>query len=226
MRRDDARRQGMTLIEVMIVIMIIAVVAGGLTMGIGAINRSKLRGSCMTIGAAARFAFHRAVSQGNTVRIRLDFTENAVSLEEAHGAMTINRNPEEDETEEDDAVVDPWAAAAARLDGTLGANLGRSAFGPITDEDGDAIDRFTPRPLENVAIVQLFTPHEPEPRTSGVGYIYFFPGGRAEGAVVQLADADEHVYTVSLHPLTGRPTIVPYAEEPEDIEDEDLRDPG
>lgn len=224
--RRRKRSLGISLVEILIVVVIIVVASTGLSYGLGAVTRTKLRGACMTYSAAARFAYHRAVSQHKTVRIRLDFEQHAISLEEAHADVTITRDDEDDETEEDDAAVDPWAAAAARLEGTLGASLGRSGFQPIADGDGNILERFQPRPLDGVRIGRLMTPHESDPRESGVGYVYFFAGGRAEPAVVQFVDSSDRVYSVSLHPLTGRPSISNFAADATEYDEDDLRDPG
>ncbi|HJL44968.1 MAG TPA: prepilin-type cleavage/methylation domain-containing protein, partial [Polyangiaceae bacterium LLY-WYZ-15_(1-7)] len=78
-----------------------------------------------------------------------------------------------------------------------------------------------------VRITRLFTPHEREPRETGRGYIYFFPGGRTEHAVVQITDGEDNVYSIEVHALTGRAEIHAYAHEPVELDDEsELRDPG
>ncbi|MEM7609056.1 MAG: hypothetical protein AAF411_27220 [Myxococcota bacterium] len=234
-RRGEAT-SGITLIEILLVIAIGAIIIAGAASGIGAINRTNLRAASTTLGAAARFSFHRAVSAGKTVRIALDFNANTISLEEAHGDITIESEEDDDDDEgDDDGARDPWVNARARLEGSIGANLGRASFSVIseqTDEDGDGrvqrtpIDRFQPRPLEGVVIHRLISPHELEPRKEGTGYIYFFPSGRAENAVVQFMNSDEIIYSVEIEALTGKPEIYNYEFGEEDLEERELRDPG
>ncbi len=236
-RHHRPAQSGMTLIEVMIVIVIGALLAVGATMGIGAITRANLRAGCMTVSAAARFAYHRAVSHGKTTRLAFDFGAHTLAIEEAHGNVVIEAPGEDDDDEDgdDDGSRDPWAAASAALDDTLHANLGRASFSPISnevDEDGDGrveripIDRFQPRPFEGCAPHLLISPHEREPREDGKGYIYFFPSGRAEHAVLQLVNEDGIVYSVEIEALTGRAQIHPFAFGEEDLEELELRDPG
>jgi general secretion pathway protein H len=44
-----------------------------------------------------------------------------------------------------------------------------------------------------------------DPVTSGRAYIYFFPLGQTEPAIVTLADSSgETIYSLVVHPLTGR----------------------
>jgi general secretion pathway protein H len=73
---------------------------------------------------------------------------------------------------------------------------------------------------ENTQFLKVFTPHDPEPREEGRAYIYFFPNGTAEHAFVQLSDGDERVFTVEIHPLTGKSYFFNEAVEPEEELDE------
>jgi general secretion pathway protein H len=229
----------MTLIEVMIVIVIISLAAGGITMALGALTRTKLRSSCVKIMAASRYAYNRAVSQGNTVRIRIDLSDATMSLEEAHGRVTLSRvdDPRREGANEaageDGAAVAPWAAAEARLSETFQPSFGASPFGPITGRGGETLRKYQSQPIGGgVRVLRMFLPHEPDPRAEGVGAIYFFPGGQTEHAVVQLTDASDTVYSVEIHPLTGRARLHDWAFEPEDLRDasdedlSDVRDPG
>ena len=219
-RRGSARaRVGMSLIEVMVVILILAVAAISLSYGFGALNRTQLRSACMRITAASRFAYNRAISRGTTVRLAFDFRADTMAIEEAHGRITLARNDDtrrlsiEDEGEGEAAdAVDPWAAAQARLADTLHPSFGASPFQPIAGR------RYVAAPVaESVQIDRLITPHENEPRERGVGHIYFFPHGQTEHAVVWLSDGGDHVFSVEIHPLSGRARVRPSAYEPEEL---------
>jgi general secretion pathway protein H len=211
----------MTLIEMMIVILIVAIAATGVSYGISAMTRASLRSACMTFTAAARWAYGRSISRGTTVRLVFDMEEsrNRMWFEEAHGRVTLARVDDarraELEDDEDGTSVDPWAAAQARLDDALRPTFGASPFQQISGE------RFEPREIANgVTFDRLIVPHEPEPRTDGRGSIYFFPGGQTEHAILWLTDGNERVYSVELHPLTGRTRVYPYAYEPDHMLDD------
>ena len=214
-------RQGMTLIEIMIVVLIIAVAATGLSYGFGALNRTNLRSACMRITAASRFAYNRAITRGTTVRIALDFSSGTMAIEEGHGRITLARTSdarrqriEEDAEEGEDvsAAVDPWEAARARLADTLHPSFGASPFQPISGR------RYEPQPLAaGVELERLITPHEAEPRERGIGHIYFFPHGQTEHAVVWMTDGGESVFSVEIHPLSGRARVRSAAYEPEEL---------
>ena len=70
---------------------------------------------------------------------------------------------------------------------------------------------------EGVEIERLITPHEAEPRTRGRGHIYFFPHGQTEHAVVWLGDGGDTVFSVEIHPLSGRARVRSSAYEPEEL---------
>ena len=134
----------MTLIEIMIVIVIMALAAGGATVALNSVTRAKLRSACVRIVAGARFGYHRSVVRGRTVRMVLDIDTGSISFEEADGRVFLARNDDDtrlelDETDADLAAVDPWSAAQARLEDTFTPSFGRSPFGPISNEDGEPL---------------------------------------------------------------------------------------
>src|SRR5690606_40758470 len=111
--------EGLTLIEVMIVFVIMALAAAGATLGIGALTRTELRSSAMRVAAAASFAFSRSISTGRTVRVVLDLERDTVGLEETSGKVALSRMDERADPEEDESdmgAVDPWESARAKME--------------------------------------------------------------------------------------------------------------
>ena len=118
-------------------------------------------------------------------------------------------------------ITDPFLAAMAQ--GASGDVTGGKAgyrgpkFQPAEGDSGE------PRELEGSSgFLRVFSPHEPRPREDGKAYIYYFPGGVAEHTIVQLTDGDEeepHVYSVEIHPLSGRAQVHDFElEPPEDLD--------
>jgi general secretion pathway protein H len=221
------RREGMTLVEILVVVVIIAMVATGITFAVGGITRSNLRKASMRVVSSARYGYSRAAARGTTVRVLLDFDNNRISVEESHGRIFLARTDdvrreEVEEQGEDGAAVDPWAAAHARLSETMRPSFGSTMFEPIRGVQGEVLSNYTPRAIGNgIRFVKLIAPHEPQPRERGQGAIYFFPGGMSEHAVVQLADSGDRVYSVEIHPLTGRGKVHTTAFEPEPLSEDD-----
>lgn len=227
--RGTRRTSGMSLIEVLIVIVIVAIAAGGMTMGISAITRSKLRAACMRVVSASRYGYHRAITTGKTVRVVFDMDSGTISIDEGRaGILLANPDHEREEGDEEDAV-DPWQRARERLESPLAPTFGATPFTPIVDDDGDPVERYQPSPLgDGIRVTRLIVPHLREPQTEGRGAIYFFPNGRSEHAIVHLTDSRDRTMTVEIMGLTGRGVVRAGAYEPEELEDarEGPRDPG
>ena len=64
----------------------------------------------------------------------------------------------------------------------------------------------------------VYTPRVVDPLTAGRAYIYFFPLGQTEPAIVTLSDpkGDERVYSLVVHPITGRVKIYNQQVQPPD----------
>lgn len=122
------------MIEVMVVVTIIAVLISGVALSIGATSRVKLRSSCYTLMSAIRYSFSRAVTQGTTVRLVLDFNSKELSIEETKGRVVLSK---EDETGEglrrsEDEEKERAEARGAREDDFLdlsGSSATSSSFG-------------------------------------------------------------------------------------------------
>jgi type II secretory pathway pseudopilin PulG len=210
----------MTLIEIMIVVILLAIVASGISYAFGALTRTQLRSACMHVTAAARYAYNRAIARNTTVRLAFDLDADTMGFEESEIPVALARIGDErreasddaDESDVDSAGVDPWAAAQARLADTIHPTFGASPFSAIEGR------RYAAHPLASgIHIDRLYTPHEDDPREEGTGHIYFFPHGQTENAVVWLSDGNEQVFSVEIHPITGRTIVRASAYEPEEL---------
>jgi general secretion pathway protein H len=84
--------------------------------------------------------------------------------------------------------------------------------------------RFAPREMpRGIKLLAVYTAHTEGRQEEGVQYLYFWPGGMTERAVVQVADGDDGTtFSVVVHPLTGRTRIENVPVEPEaDLVDEE-----
>lgn len=213
----------MTLVELMLVMVIISLAATGTMVSVNALARTKLRAAAMRVAAAARFARHRALTQGKTVRVVLDLDQGTLGIEEASGRVTLTRATDDDEEPE---VVDPWEAAQAIMDHPDEPTLGATAFGAICDEDGDPISRFTEQPFDgNIRITRFISPHETEPRERGRVAFYYFPNGSGEHTYVELQDPRENRLTVEIDGLSARASVSSERIDPRDVAEKQPRDP-
>lgn len=125
MRRADSQ-EGFTLIELVIVILIMAGAVTAVAIGIGSTSKAKLQSSAWTLAAATRYAYSRAVTQGVTVRMVLDFDRRTVQLQETTGRVVLNR---EDET---------------------GSGLHREGVEDMYKADGGVVDRAESISLDDI----------------------------------------------------------------------------
>lgn len=214
----------MTLIELIVVVVILAFAASGLSFSLGALTKTHLKSGAAKLAAAARFAYNRALVRGTTVRIAFDLPGNTFSIEEAHGRIALARADDErrkntlEKGGADVVAVDPWVAARNRIQEALRPTFGASPFHAITGENGKAITRYQKISLgRRVQLVKLIVPHEPGPLEQGKGAVHFFPAGMTEHAVLQLSDGGDGVYSVEIRPLTGRCRIYPEAYQPKQL---------
>jgi general secretion pathway protein H len=232
--RPRVRSAGVTLIEIMIVVVIIALGASAVSLGLGSLTRTNLRSACVRLMSLSRYAYHRALTQGTTVRVTLDFATNSFSVSEAHGRVTLVRSdaPLRKELGRDEdkgdpgAGIDPWAAAAARVAKLDQLSMPASPFEELKGPSGTPIARFRTQPIgDRIRLVKVVVAHEAEPKEEGKVDLFFFPSGLTQHTVVQLADSSDTIFSVEIHPLTGKGSIHTAPYEPELLFDDPTGDP-
>jgi general secretion pathway protein H len=208
--------RGFSLVELLIVVALLAVVTAGVVSGGGFAGSTQMRSSATSIIAAVRVATTRANTTGLPTRLVFDLDAQRLHLEETNGRM-LRRLNTEDAPDEDDpsAGASPAtqaekaaAAEAARI--LEGPREPPPAFTPVKDFARDNSDGKLGRPLgRSVRFKYVQTEHDPAPRTDGRAYLYFWPGGSTERAVVVLVrDGDDEGVSVVVSALSGRAEIV------------------
>jgi Tfp pilus assembly protein FimT len=214
----------MTLIEIIIVTVIMALASLGISFSLGALSRANLKAGAGKLGAAMRYAYNRAVTHGTTVRVVFKIPGNTFSIEEGHAGVLLSTRKDREEKRALNAAgktvdaVDPWAAAESRIKTPDKPTVGASPFSPLENEQGDVMKRYTNVSLgSGVQFIKMIVAHEPEPRTSGEAAVHFFAAGRSERALVELGDGRDGVYTVEVRALTGRVKVYGEAHESTEI---------
>lgn len=211
--RPRATVRGMTLIEIIIVVALMALLMGTLVLGSGALIGANRRAAATLIVSAVRKGLAHANTTGKPVRLRMDFESERVILEESSSRQVLRKTDEEEQEEAEKAEkADAGEALLAEVEAMAesilsGSSTGGPSFTPIEalGQDGDAPGRE----LGNkIRFVRVQTEHDQEPIEDGVAFLYFWPGGQTERAVIQIAQVGaEDGMTVVVSPLTGRAEI-------------------
>jgi general secretion pathway protein H len=208
-----ARRRGLTLIEIIVVMSIIAIVMGVAVAGSMQLPSAKLRRSATMVASAVKVAFTRATATSRNLRLVMDLGTQRIWLEEGDRPMLV-QSKDTTSTGGAEAVTD--AERAAREEGNKiikGPPVPKPSFHSIaTYGFGETEEGKDGKPLQRgITFRQVQIAHDDAPRTTGRTYLYFWPGGLTERASIQLrigeSEEDYQTLTLLVSPLTGKVTV-------------------
>ena len=199
----------MTLVEVLVVVVIIALVSGSLLAGSGQLGSARLKRASAMLVAAVRAAFTRATAVSKSVRLVLDLDKATINLEESQQPMLVQRS---DDSLGADPVTEAQKHAYEEGQRVLGGLViprpkFRSAKAAGFDRSGDGSGRSLGR---GVIFKQVQSAHDDAPKTEGLAYLHFWPGGQTERStiVIKMEKSDDGAgLTLMVSPLTGRVTV-------------------
>jgi general secretion pathway protein H len=207
LRKTTSR--GLTLVEVLIVIALIAVMSGAIFFGSGAFSGSRLRAAAGLILNGVRIGTTRANSTGKPVRLVLDLDQHRIILEESSSSVML-REREKSASAGAEAATEAEQKAVAEAERILeGPRAPRARFSPVKQFGFDTDDPSQGRELgRGIQYRQVQTEHDEQPRSEGRAYLYFFPGGGTERAAIQIRrDEEDEGLTVVVSALTGRARV-------------------
>ena len=207
---------GMTLIEVMVVMVLIILMVGSAVAGIRSMAKSDLRASASKMAGAVRYLFDRASTTGKVHRLVLDMDKRRywAEVSDDRFIMAGGRETEESRQKEAEKLAKEAEDAKKRAEERAGLDEMQARYKPESFRPKRAqfaaFKEMAVRPvdLKGALIADVYTPRLAEPLDVGKGYIYFFPLGMTEAAIVHLTDPKrETFYSLVVHPLTGRVQI-------------------
>ena len=204
------RARGLTLVEVLIVVALIALLSGSILFGSGLFASNRERSAAMLIVTGVRLGLTRANATGNPVRMVFDLDKNRVMLEETNGVMLLKKKDDNDTTAGAAPATQAEQEAKAEANRILdGPKPPAPRFKPVKEFVGDSDKPGEGRELGGgIKFHSVQTSHDDEPRKKGRAYLYFWPGGGTERASIQLESSpDDAGLTVLVSPLTGRAEI-------------------
>lgn len=192
------RARGFTLIELLVVLAVIAVVASAAVPAVESITGANARKSAGELAGAMRYLFDVAELRHASCRLAVDLDGRAWWAECAPGRVGLSRDAARDASEKDLAERFP-----DEKDDEMRRLLAKTRFGAF--EDRLVKKRELPG---RAAFGKVLLEGRREPLTEGLAYVNFFPGGRAQKAVVPVVDGD-NLYSIVLEPMTGVARVVP-----------------
>lgn len=214
-------RRGMTLIEIVVALMIVAVLFAAVTFGIGALTGARAQEASTELAGTIRALYDTAALSGRTCRLVFDLPEekNDEGLvkwraECAKGGATANARRDDELKElraknkdklKDDRrfrrLDDDSAPTLQQLQEQEQKRVEEAAeFSDFSSED--VVEKTLP---SNVR-VEVWTQKQRQPAKTGTAYLYFFPQGYTERAMVWVRQGD-NAWTLTISPLTGKTKI-------------------
>lgn len=211
--------RGFTLLEVLIVLAIVAMVTILSATGLRSFARTDLRNSASRMAGSIRYLFDRASTTGKVHRLVIDFEDGKYWAEVSDDSFVFAGGKETEESRQREARKIEKEEEARRLAEEREAAYGSSAipskylpkpfipkrakFGGFRDLAVKAVTLKS-----DVLIDDIYTPRLDQPISTGRGYLYFFPLGLTEAAVIHLSDEKkETFYSLLVHPLNGRVSV-------------------
>lgn len=218
-RARTRRRRGVTLVEVLVAVALAAVLVGGTFTGIGMLRQARLREASTLVVSALRIAYDHANATSRVTRLAFDLDNGTIAMQDSPGKLFLQQGRTGGAAGASDLEKAALEAGEEILDGPKKRRpefspVSRSALDVVADlREGD--DASAPRGKalpKDVRFRQIEVVHEDEPVTSELVYVYFWPGGLAERASVQLQlgaePTERDIMTISVKPLTGQVDVV------------------
>lgn len=220
------RQRGLTLIEIMVVLAIVALATGGVALSFRQVSRTTAKSNAARLAAAVRYLYDQAIVSGRYYRLTLDFGKNTYFAEAADDRFYLvagkEQSPGRGEAFDADAEQKKREAEQAKERENV-QGLAKQLQPPPSQKRAH-FQNFKDTTLPQVSmrgawVRDIYTPRQKEPYTRGRAFLYFFPDGHTEQAIIHVAsgkrpanedeeaerarDPDD-VYTLIVHPLTGR----------------------
>jgi general secretion pathway protein H len=189
------KNQGMTLIEILVALSIIAVVSAIALPTITNIFGENIKSSSRKLAGTIKYLFNQAIIKNRTMRLAYDFKTNTYWAEIADEKYLIEDEEEKEFYSSDDDED--------------------------KDEDFQQIKTklIKPRKLDSgVEFKSVYSMFKEEMIEDGRAYTHFFPGGFAEATVIHL-ESGKKVFSLVIEPMLGMAKIYDYFVDP-DFEEE------
>jgi len=202
----------------MIALVIVALITVVTVKGLRSFAKSDLRATASRMAGSIRYLFDRASTTGRVHRLVLDFDNGKYWAEVSDDQFILGSGKETEDSRKREvekiAKEDEIKRQEAEKEASFGASQIPTRYMPKPfmpkRAKFDAFRETSVKPVtlkSGVVLADIYTPRLLTPLATGKGYVYFFPMGMTEAAVIHLSDGKEAFYSLIVHPLTGRVSI-------------------
>ena len=216
--------RGLTLIELTIALAIVVLLFAAVVTGVGAITGSRAKAAAGELGGVIRSLYDTAALTGKTCRLVFQIPDPSDDqnrakywAECAAGNITTRRDREDairDEIKKEQQDVKNQASQRQALRSTST----QPTIQELMTQERDRVEavakysvytapEITPRELPSGVHPSVWTRHQRDAIGAGTAYLYFFPQGMTERALVFLRQG-RNTWTLQVAPLTGKTTVV------------------
>ncbi len=205
-------KRGVTLVEILVVLAIMGIMLGAIVAGSGQVATARQKHAAAILASAVKVGYTRATATSKSVRLVMDLENDQVWLEESRVPMLV-ASKDTSATGGAEAATEQEKISLDETDRILkGPRAPRPRYTQVDSPGLGNEGKKGPKPLpRGIKFKSVQTAHDDLPRTEGRAYIYFWPGGQAERAVITLNIGDSTMETDALSvvvaPLTGRCTV-------------------
>lgn len=186
---------------------------------VGHVSRAELRQAASELSGTIRASYDSAALSGSIHRLEFALNKSTIAIRKTDAPVQIDS---------DNSLVTGAKAAAQgapsalSLFGVEGGATGENSQ-PATDPmsallglsnlnvAGDSEQFVEARPSlqlpEGVRLMDVWVDGMDEPAREGDVFLYFFPGGQTQDAIIHLEDDNGNVYSIVTAALTGRTTV-------------------
>lgn len=214
-----AGQGGLTLIELIIVAGLMALIVAIVVPSVESITGVHLKTSSSGLAGTIRYTYDLAARKSAVFRVVINLDENSYWVESASKKFLLDREeaevrdgvleePEEEEPERARRFIDRGFIEG----GEMWHAKKRASF-------SDFAGPMTPKVKlpQGIEFQDVWVDHQSDVVMAGRAYLYCFPTGMTERAVIHLIEENDDVYSVTVEALTGSVRIDPhYVEIPED----------
>jgi prepilin-type N-terminal cleavage/methylation domain-containing protein len=228
LRRASQRRasqDGFTLVELIVAILIIVVVVGGLSLGLGGLRRTDLTTVAGRIDGVIRYLYQVSSINATPYRLVIDIDGGGWWVEALEQESSACRSfAVKDVRRKDLPRLDKKSKRKGRF-GSRSADRDTAEKDEMKrcpeeerDADGEGPKRgFAKEPSKllrarslpkDVAFTGIMTTHQQDIQKEGKGYVYFFPNGTAEKAYIYVSSVKgeeiAETFTIETYALLGK----------------------